>query len=70
MTTTYFAADGKYGDAENLIVIDTTDWTEDEWATIQYSPEKERAQIAQDLSREISDQPTLFDDIDESTSKN
>jgi hypothetical protein len=62
MSKTYFAADGKYGDAENLIVIDTTDWTDDEWAIIQYSPADERHLIASDLEREISEsiQPTLF----------
>lgn len=63
MTTTYFAADGNYGDAEGLVMIDTTDWTEDEWMTIEYSPENERIRIAQELSREINDQPTLFDDL-------
>lgn len=31
---TYFAADGTYGDADQLIVVDTTDWTEYEWETI------------------------------------
>lgn len=65
MTTTYFAADGNYGDAEGLVMIDTTDWTEDEWMTIEYAPENERARIAQELEREVNDQPTLFDDLAE-----
>ena len=62
MSKTYFAQDGKYGDAENLIVIDTTDWTEDEWSMIQYSPIDERFRIASELEQEISEsiQPTLF----------
>ena len=35
----YFATDGNYGNAENLVIIDTADWTEDEWDIIEQSPE-------------------------------
>jgi hypothetical protein len=31
----YFAADGKYGDATGLTIIDTTDWTADDWKLLK-----------------------------------
>lgn len=31
---TYFAKDGSYGDASELVIINTTDWTDYNWETI------------------------------------
>ena len=28
---TYFAADGNYGDARGLVIVDTSTWEEDQW---------------------------------------
>lgn len=61
MTTHYFAADGSYGDANTLLVLDTSDWTEADWAEIDETPDEMRAFVALELSmrtREL-DQPTL-----------
>ena len=32
---TYIAADGNYGDAGSLAIVDTTDWTPEDWATLE-----------------------------------
>ena len=50
MTIHYFAADGHYGNARQLVVVDTSDWTEDEWEDVDNAPEGERGSIALQLS--------------------
>lgn len=50
MTIHYFAADGNYGDATNLVIVDTSDWTEDEWADISFAIDANRPLIALSLS--------------------
>ena len=45
----YFAADGNYGDAASLVVVDTSDWTEDEWAAIDEARDEDRGRIALEL---------------------
>jgi len=58
----YFATDGNYGNAENLVIIDTADWTEDEWDIIEQSPENDRTKIAQQLSQgQNENQLSLFE---------
>ena len=59
--THYFAADGSYGPAE-LVIIDTTDWTDEEWMAIDNARESERMSIAWQLANGVdldSDQDTL-----------
>lgn len=59
----YFATDGNYGSADNLVIVDTDDWTEDEWSVIDQSPENDRAKIAQQLSQgQNENQPSLFEE--------
>jgi hypothetical protein len=31
---TYFSKDSSYGDATDLIVIDTSDWSDDDWRVV------------------------------------
>lgn len=50
MTIHYFAKDGNFGDAKDLVIVDTSDWTEDEWADIEYAIEPNRPLIALSLS--------------------
>jgi len=50
MSKTYFTTDGSYGDAEGLVIVDTTTWGSDEWEFIQNLPDGQRAEIAEDLS--------------------
>jgi hypothetical protein len=34
---TYFAADGSYGDAKDLVLVNTTDWNDYEWDSVSYA---------------------------------
>ena len=47
---TYFAVDGSYGDANNLFVADTTQWTEEDWEEIEMAPDRDRIEIAEELT--------------------
>jgi len=60
MSNHYFASDGNYGDAEGLVVIDTTSWTADEWDIIENTPDDRRAAVASSFSDLSSDQLPLF----------
>jgi len=51
MTKHYFAADGSYGDAQ-IIVVDTSDWSQDEWDIIENCSDSERLDIAYQLTQE------------------
>ena len=31
----YFAADGNYGSADGLVLVDTSNWTEEQWQMIE-----------------------------------
>jgi hypothetical protein len=46
MTSTYFATDGSYGTADNLRVIDTSEWTDADWAEIEEASDDQRAGTA------------------------
>lgn len=50
MTMTYFAADGSFGSAENLIIINTSRWTEADWDAVLSLPDDERAGWAEKLN--------------------
>jgi hypothetical protein len=50
-SSTYFALDGNYGEAQGMVVIDTTKWSEDDWTQIEEASDSERAQVALDLTR-------------------
>lgn len=59
MGLTYFAADGSYGDAAGLVVIDTSDWDQDDWDHVDFAPESERLSVARELSESNPDQLRL-----------
>ena len=50
MTIHYFAADGNFGNATNLVIVDTTDWTDEEWADVEYAIDDQRSTTALSLS--------------------
>ena len=50
MGLTYFAADGSFGDAAGLIVLDTTNWDQEDWDHVELAPESDRLCIARDLA--------------------
>lgn len=49
MTMMYFAADGSYGDAEGLVVVDTADWSDDEFDAVVGCADSERRDLAREL---------------------
>lgn len=54
MSKKYFAADGSFGDAD-LIVVDTSEWGNEEWEIIDNAPDSERMSIAFQLSAGVAD---------------
>jgi hypothetical protein len=45
MGLTYFAHDGTYGDAERMIVCDTTGWEETDWHKVWSASDNERSAV-------------------------
>lgn len=43
---TYFADDGSYGDAKDLLITDTSSWTSAMWDVIEHSTDSERVLLA------------------------
>jgi hypothetical protein len=55
VTRTYFTTDGTYGSAtegEDIIIINTTDWTDEMWEQIESASDSERFFLAARLSKE------------------
>jgi len=55
MTLHYFAEDGSYGDASNLEVIDTSEWTEKEWEEVEEASDSTRVYIASYIANKVRD---------------
>ncbi len=57
MTTqwTYFAADGSYGDAADMVIVNTTQWGDKDWAEMANLPDTERFQSAEMLGWQYED---------------
>lgn len=54
--THYFAADGSYGSSD-LVIVDTSNWSIDEWDIVENAPDNERMSIAWQLSNGPSVNP-------------
>lgn len=54
MTTTYFATDGSYGDADDILVIDTSDWSDDEWDAVRECADSARHDVARQIIENAS----------------
>ena len=48
---TYFALDGNYGDADGIVIVDTSGWTEDDWTAIDEVGDSDRANLAYALAK-------------------
>ena len=46
---TYFAGDGSVGSASELVVVDTTAWTEHDWELIETASDAERVYVAREI---------------------
>ena len=65
MAMTYFASDGNCGDAEGLVILDTSDWTEDEWDLILSAPDSDRVRIAREISNLTSDDQLVLPGLEQ-----
>ena len=52
MSQHYFAADGNYGDAKDLVIIHTDKFTEDDWELIESSPDRARHVVAEHIAQQ------------------
>lgn len=46
MSLTYFTNDGSYGNAKNLVVVDTSKWTDEDWTETEQALSWEQSQVA------------------------
>ena len=62
---TYFAADGSYGSAEKMIVVNTSSFTAEDWENIECATDSDLIQVVYDIldSKESRPIPTIFGDI-------
>ena len=47
----YFASDGNYGNAEKLIIANTSKWTTEDWVAIEEANDNERTKVAARIER-------------------
>ena len=45
----YFANDGSYGDADQLVIIDTSHWSDDRWDAVRNATDNQRISLAKQL---------------------
>lgn len=50
----YFSNDGSYGSAEDMVILDTSDWTADDWDVIEYSTDMHRVEAAEMIWRKYN----------------
>ena len=50
----YFAYDGSYGDATEILVADVTDWSDEDWNKVEEAGDSFLLQTARDISKERS----------------
>ena len=55
MALTYFAADGSYGDAAGLVILDTRVWNQEQWDAVETASDYERVAIALNVALEEGD---------------
>jgi len=59
MSKHYFAKDGSFGDAEDILIVSTKNWTDEEWEQIENCSDGERKELATSIKeRVIYDKPT------------
>jgi hypothetical protein len=44
----YFASDGSYGDADQLVIVDTSKWDDSRWEAIQNATDNDRIKVARE----------------------
>lgn len=51
MSKAYFATDGSYGSADDLVVLDVSNWTEDDWRDVDDAGDNDRIDVARRINR-------------------
>lgn len=51
---TYFAYDGNYGDADELVVLDTTFFTDEDWDYLEKLPDSTRGNAAKIIAHKYA----------------
>lgn len=70
MATSYFAIDGNYGNADGIVIVETSDWSEDDWSAIEMAGDADRASVAYALAKSDEQQraeihqSVMEDDLD------
>jgi len=59
MKMSYFAVDGSYGSADDIIIVDTGDWSEDEWDAVTMSTDTNRLEVVRQILDNASDAEQL-----------
>jgi hypothetical protein len=68
--TTYFAIDGNYGNADGIVIVETSEWSEDDWSAIEMAGDADRASVAYALAKSDEQQraeihqAVMEDDLD------
>ena len=57
MSKAYFSTDGSFGDAQDLEIIDTSDWTGEEWDEVQNEMDCFRLATALAITRSKKNKP-------------
>ena len=47
----YFAQDGSFGSADGLVVLDVSEWTNDDWESIELCSDDDRVRVALEVAR-------------------
>jgi hypothetical protein len=50
MSNTFFSIDGSYGSGTDILVVDTSSWTEEDWNAVDEASDSERLEVARNLT--------------------
>lgn len=51
MSEHFFSTDGSYGDATDILVVDTSNWTDEDWRDIDDASDMTRLDIAIEIAK-------------------
>jgi hypothetical protein len=64
MSVSYFAMDGNYGDADGIVLVETSTFSESEWTEIEEASDHERANLAVEISDRHKPEPDDTENLD------
>ena len=64
MSVSYFAMDGNYGDADGIVLVETSTFSESEWTEIENASDNERATLAMEIADRYKSTPDDTEDLD------